>query len=51
VQVKLRGGAHTTTLRATNVFGGDGSPVSAPAPPLTREQAVAVAAAVADAIA
>lgn len=50
VQVKLRGGAWTLTLQAVNYFGGDGSPVSAPAPVLTRTQLASIAAGVAEQI-
>ncbi|WP_199513968.1 hypothetical protein [Nucisporomicrobium flavum] len=51
VQVMLRGGDHTLTLRAVNYFGGDAAPVSAPAPPLTRTQLDGIAGTVADRIA
>jgi len=50
VQITLRGGASTLTLRAVNYFGGDASPVSAPTPVLTRTQLDAIAAAIADQI-
>jgi len=50
VQITLRGGANTLTLRAVNYFGGDASPVSAPTPVLTRTQLDAIAAAIADQI-
>lgn len=50
VQVMLRGGTHTLTLRAVNVFGGDASPVRAPAPALTRTQLERMAADVAERI-
>ena len=50
VQVMLRGGSHTLTLQAVNYFGGDASPVSAAAPPLTRSQLEKMAAGVAERI-
>lgn len=50
VQVMLRGGTYTLTLRAVNVFGGDASPIRAPAPALTRTQLEKMAADVAERI-
>jgi hypothetical protein len=49
VQVMLRGG-WTLSVQAVNYFGGDGSPVSAPTPALTRTQLDSIAAGIADRI-